>query len=463
MSKSLLISSIVNKNAIGYIAKTTKGVSTFTVTGTTMTTRTIGGYSYVFIKTPSAVTSITCSNLGVEEIDISAMINLQKIYCHNNNIKKLEFSKNPKIQYIHCFDNPVVNDDTTLLELINSLPNRNNQAYGSLIINSVMGDRTQIDKVENLTIQKDWLFGSPVIYNSTEWAKCDVSIKQTGVADIWESAEYGSNIKVAMIDAGFSLNSQELRTDAVKEVRNFSNQGLETEVPLPTSGTGPYHGDATTSIVASKGVSMYGIAPKCDLYLYKAADATGVCYTNWVGNAIYHAVDDVGIDVMSMSMSFPSDNTYLKDAVDYAAADMQKTFICSAGNTGDGVATSDELRYPGSYKSSIAVAGINSSNGIYSWSSSYNGVNIATYGSVKAIYSYNSYKTFNGTSCSTPIVAGAVALLTKIYIKKNGRKPTKDEIYQELIKRTTAMNLDVRSVGVGRLNLMDYNSNPAVI
>lgn len=442
---------------------TTKSITLSPTLQTISTTFSDSTEKTITIDNASSITILDCNSMNVSSCDISKCTNLTEIVCYNNNINTLDFTNNTQIQYIHCFNNPLVTNDTNLLAMINTLPDRNNKAYGSIIIDN----RTQMLKVEPTSIQKDWLFGSAIMYNATEWAKCGYHFKQLGVADIWESGDQGAGITIAVIDCGFDLTCQEYNSSYLKGVKNFSNQGSSTQVPLPTGGT-PTHGNSTSTLIVAKGVKMYGIAPQMNYYLLKTSDISNICYTSWVSNAINYALQQ-GVDLISTSQSFAAgDNTLLTAIKNFCLANNKgysgSPLVCSGGNTGDNNPATDDFRYPGAYKYPLAIGAINSSNILATWSSSYLGIDLVNYGvSITSQTTNSAYGTMSGTSFSTPITAGIVALLMKIFFKKMGRKPTATEIYEQLIKRTVSMGIDVRSCGVGRIQLMSYNANPAVV
>ena len=148
---------------------------------------------------------IKCNSMNVSKINLKDFINLNTLICYDNNLNNLRATYNLKLQYLHCFNNPFINNDTELIETIKSLINRNDRAFGSAIINSVVGDRTQIDKVESMAIAKNWVFGSPLMYTTNTYtaSKIEPFLKQTGVLDVWETAEYGKGRLIGIMDTGF--------------------------------------------------------------------------------------------------------------------------------------------------------------------------------------------------------------------------------------------------------------------
>lgn len=418
----------------------------------------------ISISNSSVISSLYCNYMNISELRLNTLNNLEKLVCYNNNITSLDFSNNSIIQFVHCFSNPIVNNDAALTTMIKSLPDRNNKAYGSLIIDNTV----QRLKMEPISIPKDWLFGSAIMYNEKEWEKCGYHFKQTGVADIWESAEKGEGITIAIIDVGFDLNCIEYDKNRIIETKNFSNQGSSNEVPLPTSGT-ITHGNSTSCILMAKGNNMYGICPNASFRLYKACDAKSVAYSNWVSNALNYCKLQK-VNLVSMSLSFKSSYTNLYNSVKNLCLPSIFSFykgiplVCSNSNSGDNNSGTDELSYPGFYKYPISMGSLKSNNELSDSSPSYNGIDFVTYG--KSIYTqkaYNAYGNFSGTSASTPIAAGIAALLINIFYKKNKYYPSEKELYLELCKRTIPMNVDPKSCGVGRLMLTSYNENPTKI
>jgi hypothetical protein len=75
----------------------------------------------------------------------------------------------------------------------------------------------------------------------------------------------------------------------------------------------------------------------------------------------------------------------------------------------------------------------------------------------------NTYKYFNGSSCATPIMTGIYMLVSNIFKKKHGRRPSKYELVELLKNRTVqcrnksgAISEDPTLVGYGLINVMAY-------
>ncbi|WP_161517833.1 S8 family serine peptidase, partial [Bacillus cereus] len=74
---------------------------------------------------------------------------------------------------------------------------------------------------------------------------------------------------------------------------------------------------------------------------------------------------------------------------------------------------------------------------------------------ILSTYKGGGYATLKGTSMATPHISGGAALIIKHCESENefGRTLSEDEIYAQLIKRTTALTESKRLVGNGLLDL----------
>ena len=168
------------------------------------------------------------------------------------------------------------------------------------------------------------------------------------------------------------------------------------------------HGTMTAGIV-------HLVAPTARIMPLKAFRADGSSNLSDIIRAIYYAADH-GANVISMSFSMAQPSSGLQDAVEYA---LNKNVIMIASSGNDGIKT---LVYPASYG---GVQGIGSStnNDLRSTFSNY-GSGVVTFAApgegVITTYPGGNYAAGWGTSFSTPMVAGAAALVLQA---RPGSKP----------------------------------------
>ncbi|HEE9035109.1 TPA: S8 family serine peptidase, partial [Bacillus cereus] len=161
------------------------------------------------------------------------------------------------------------------------------------------------------------------------------------------------------------------------------------------------------------------------------------------------------VRVISMSLSGKEDNPELHQAV-INAVNNDVLVVCAAGNGGDNNQNTDELSYPGAYQEVVEVGAVDLNKKIAVFSESNKNVDLVGPGvGILSTYKGGGYATLSGTSMATPHISGGAALIIK-HCESNkefDRTLSEDEIYAQLIKRTTALVDSKRLVGNGLLDL----------
>lgn len=159
------------------------------------------------------------------------------------------------------------------------------------------------------------------------------------------------------------------------------------------------HGTMTAGLV-------HLVAPQAKIMPLKAFQADGSGYDSDILRAIYYAVKN-GADIMNMSFNYATYSPELAKAIKYANNNGVIS-VASAGNDGQKTVT-----YPGGLPGVIDVAST-SNDDIRSTFTNYGAppVRLAAPGEgVMTTYPWSTYAAGWGTSFSTPLVSGAVALL----------------------------------------------------
>ena len=191
------------------------------------------------------------------------------------------------------------------------------------------------------------------------------------------------------------------------------------------------HGTMTAGIV-------HLIAPTANIMPLKAFRADGSSNLSDIIRAIYYAADH-GANIISMSFSMPQSSPGLQAAIQYAL-NKNVALVASSGNDG-----SKTLVYPASYG---GVQGIGSSTNtdLRSTFSNY-GSGVVTFAApgegVITTYPGSNYAAGWGTSFSTPMFAGAAALVLQ------ARPASKPGDITNALSKTK----QISDMGYGRIDL----------
>lgn len=243
----------------------------------------------------------------------------------------------------------------------------------------------------------------------------------------------GSGVTVAVIDTGVDVTHPVLQGVLVNGydfTRNTAGGNEDVDVPTSStsSGSSPAILDQrTVAVLDQRSVAVldsntgaysdFGhgtmtaglvhlVAPRAKIMPLKAFSADGSAYDSDILRAIYYAVAN-GAQVVNMSWNFSSYSAELATAVKYANS-RGVISVASAGNSGE-----ETVVYPGGLPGVIDVAST-SDNDIQSSFTNYGAppVWLAAPGeSIVTTYPWGTYAAGWGTSFSTPLVAGAAALM----------------------------------------------------
>lgn len=419
-------------------------------------------------------------DITIEEYLIDSSV--QEIYFNLNNsnvckkivaqdtciVDKIEVHNSVNVQRIHLLNQ--VNEEM-MVRLAKSLIDRNGIAWGSIIIK----DQELRKKVENEFIKKDWYFGSPKIYDSVESAKIQQYMYDSGIVDIWESAEYGEGARLGIADSGLRLDMAELdTTNFLGAVDLFLNNG-ETRLESISVGTSTVsnviHGSAIYSLVAGKGVRYYGVAPKCSWYFIKIAGEDGYSSIEAMAQVPIVAIQNkLEFCTMSYSSSILSQQTMSFHDGDKLYYDILREYV-EEYNGVFNTCVRNNYNYLQAYTLYASWKPACMTHAAYLSGGVYKRIDASTaYNTPFTAYSYlpvnvygNTYKNFNGSSCATPIMTGIYMLVSNIFKKKHGRRPSKYELVELLKNRTVqcrnnsgTITEDPTLVGYGLINVMAF-------
>ncbi|MBL7254924.1 S8 family peptidase [Paractinoplanes lichenicola] len=209
----------------------------------------------------------------------------------------------------------------------------------------------------------------------------------------------GAGVTVAVIDTGVDTRHRDLRGATVP------GWIVTRDEPSDNVDTGP-HGTGIATLIAGRGhgegSGLLGVAPRSKVMPIRPVNDDLL-----VANGIKWAADH-GAKVVNMSFDLESDQV-LEDAIAEAFAN-DVVLVGSAGNGGGGVVD------PAAFPNVIAVGSVGRDNRIASFSNHGPEVDLVTYGvSIPVARPGNKYDVSNGTSLSSALVAGGVALIRARY------------------------------------------------
>ena len=213
----------------------------------------------------------------------------------------------------------------------------------------------------------------------------------------------GKGVTIAVIDGPVDTSNPALKGANITD---------KSRCTIQDSPEGIRHGTDMAIILVSP---ISGVAPDATLYNYQAStDGTisnGSCDSkggrlNTTSALINQAVED-GTQIISISLSVSEVSFELKWAITNAIT-KGVIIVAAAGNE----ALLDDITALGRYSGVVGVSAINSDGTFASYSNSANGMVTAAFGGPYTTYDVNTGEpvTVHGTSISTPLVAGMLAL-----------------------------------------------------
>ena len=315
-------------------------------------------------------------------------------------------------------------------------------------------------------------------------------LKVSNVKYLHDKGFTGKGVRIGVIDSGCDMNHTFIKPNIIAGADFLVNvRGTYYEASRPVentttqimSGGNPIvcmRGKGNTSIVKNEEVDLefsdemikglndghfHGThcsglvvqaAPDCELVVARALGSDGNGSYAAILNAFKYCVNKK-CNIISMSLGGTIDSDALHKAIQ-DAVNNGIMVVTSAGNEGDGNANTDETSYPANYWEVINVGSLNADLTPADYSNTSRYVDVCAVGTnVVSCYPGNKWATATGTSQATPQVSGILACLRQKFIHDNGRAPTENELYQELLKNTIDLGYDKRIQGEGYVKITE--------
>lgn len=267
-------------------------------------------------------------------------------------------------------------------------------------------------------------------YVGSEW-----HLQKIGASTAWDTTQ-GAGVTIAILDTGVDGSHPDLAARMVPGWNFYDNNSNTAD----TLGHGTAVAGAAAAI-ANNSLGVAGVAGQARIMPLRISDPSGFAYASTVAKALTYAADN-GARVANISFDGMAGNATVQSAAQYMKS-KGGLVVVAAGNHG----VNENI---GATSSMIPVSATDSSDKLTSWSSYGNFVALSAPGQdIWTTAQGGSYWACWGTSFSSPITAGVVALVMSA-------KPSLSNAQVENLLYSTATDLGTAgrdaSYGYGRVN-----------
>ncbi|MFO0874911.1 MAG: S8 family serine peptidase [Phycisphaerales bacterium] len=277
-----------------------------------------------------------------------------------------------------------------------------------------------------IRIEADYVPNDPGFGNC--WQLSTGTDIDVNAPEAWDVTEGSSSVIVAILDCGVQQNHP--------DIHQLTPGEDETSLAWLGFNGGPIfdydnHGTSVAGLVSAyidNSLGGVGVCPGCRTLAVKIAydddpDPFWTSQDSWVADGIYDA-QSRGARITNSSF-FMGSSAITTTA--YSTTSGSMLHFASAGNGGDDGIGDPSLSYPASLAACQAVAALNSSGTLTSFSNWGAGLDFAAPGTGtyttdrtgSAGYASGDYTYFSGTSAASPIAAGVAALIWSGDTSKN--------------------------------------------
>lgn len=245
-----------------------------------------------------------------------------------------------------------------------------------------------------------------------------------GINELWEVSDYGKNIKIAVLDSGYSEH------DDLKDswcLENCYDCTFMKDAKDYSCG----HGIHVAGIISANNNSfgVVGVAPKSSIISIKVLDSNGSGSFNYIADGLRKAID-LKVDIINMSLGTSQTPPFIIHNLIKEAVSKGIIVVAASGND------SKSVNYPAKYDEVIAVGALDQNKKICAFTSKDNTLDLLAPGSdIYSTFLNNSYSLMSGTSQASPFIAGLCALIKSALKNLNLLEEFGDQFCQEDMMR----------------------------
>ena len=253
------------------------------------------------------------------------------------------------------------------------------------------------------------------------------NLTNIGLQSAWDITTGSADVIVAVIDTGVSTTSPytDFGSDGVLLGASIINGITREDATVSQySYDGGSHGTAVASLISANmnSTGLTGIAPGVKILpvkVFRDAAYQGELVSA-LGTDIAAAIiwaTNHGADIINMSLGGSADSA-TQSAVEYAYDHGVILVAASGNNSNNSGGNYFDVAYPAAYPQVIAVGSLTEGTTVSDFSNvAGTGLDLSAYGENILLpwVAYNNYYYLNGTSFSSPTVAGVLALMKSAY------------------------------------------------
>jgi subtilisin family serine protease len=251
--------------------------------------------------------------------------------------------------------------------------------------------------------ERDFIAQAVLTPNDTYYAGYQWHLPKISAPQAWDISTGKTNPIIAVVDTGVYAAHPDLAgkiLNGYNYVNNTANTADDYGHGTEVSGTAAAYGNNS--------VGVAGVTFANYILPVKVLDSTGSGTYSAIANGITYAADH-GARVINMSLGGTSSSSTLQSAINYAW-NKNCVLIAAAGNGGNNV-----LNYPAACQNVVAVSATDQNDALAYFSSYGSDVALAAPGvSIATTTMDGGYGSVSGTSFSSPIVSGVVALMASV-------------------------------------------------